>query len=294
MTITQRRPADAGRSDPAPIPLRRRFVRGTLFWLFGLSASVLIGSLWGSSVTGSRSTVQGAASEVAHTEIVQDRLLGWAAEGLATVEAAVSHEVALVDRLVELPETEQVLAALTDQVVDAAFAPIGATATVDPALALQPAIPQITRALVAEGVQVDEPTVAGLIARLEPIVVDGEGGLPVTSAATRASRTLSLAAAAAAAAMLAFGAGAVAASPDRIAAVRTLAYRLTLTGLSLAVMLRLGAWIADPNGGATPWWSGVSHLLGSHTHVPLIIAAVGATIGGVAMLMRRNRTRPAP
>jgi hypothetical protein len=99
---------------------------------------------------------------------------------------------------------------------------------------------------------------------------------------------LSLAAALAAVALLAFGGGAVAVSPDRRAAVRHLAYRLTLTSLSLAVMLRLGSWIADPSGGATPVRAGLSALLASHTQVPLLMAGLAAAVGAGAVVTRRR------
>jgi hypothetical protein len=86
-----------------------------------------------------------------------------------------------------------------------------------------------------------------------------------------------------------FGGGAVLASPDRIAAVRNLAYRFMLTSLSLAVMLRLGSWIADPSGGATPLAAGISRLLGSRTYVPVMMAVVAAVIAAGAVRLRGRR-----
>ena len=108
----------------------------------------------------------------------------------------------------------------------------------------------------------------------------------MTSAATRVSAALSLAAIMAGSAALLFGAGAVLMSPDRRAAIRNLGYRLMLTSLSLAVMLRLGSWIADPAGGASPWRTGLSTILGSPTYVPLLAAAAGM---GVMVAIRKRR-----
>lgn len=290
MTVTQTRTIPPGVAPPAGSPgFRRRFVRGTLFWLFGLAASILIGSLWGSSVTGDRDTVSEVVSEVALEQIAQERIVGWVTEGVGSVGLIVPDEGPVADRLLAMPATEQVLVRLTDQIVDAAFAPVGDTAYVDPASALLPAVPEITQVLVDSGVPVDERTVAAVLSSIEPTPLEDGGELAVTGAATKVSTALGLAAALAGVAMLILGGGAVAVSPDRTAAVRHLAYRMTLTSLSLAVMLRIGSWIADPAGGATPWRTGLSTLLGSHMHVPLLVAGVAASVGLSAMVLVKKR-----
>jgi hypothetical protein len=259
------------------LPLR--FARGTFFWLFGLSASILIGSLWGSAVTGSRSTVANVVDDLAAEQIAQDRFAEWITDGLRSVDVIVPDDATVAGRVLSMPETDQVVAELTHQLVDAAFAPAGTTAVVDPASALLPAVPAITRVLAEEGVPAPESDIAALVSSIEPIPLDDIGDFRVTSSASRAAAALSLAAALAAVAMISFGGAAVLTSPDRVAAVRNLAYRLMLTSLSLAVMLRLGSWIADPRGGATPLGAGVSTLLGSHTYIPLAIAAAAAVVG---------------
>lgn len=287
--LTRLRPA---RANPPPDPLLglpHRFVRGTLFWLYGLSASILIGSLWGSAVTGSRNTVSEVVGVPAVEQIAQERFTGWITEGLRSVGVVVPDNLAMADRILGLPETEQALARLTDQIVDAAFAPVGSTAVVDPASALLPAVPALTRVLADEGVVAGEDTVTALVSEIEPIPLDDVGAFQLTSAATRASATFSLAAALAGVAVALFGGGAVLASPDRIAAVRNLAYRFMLTSLSLAVMLRLGSWIADPYGGATPLAAGISRLLGSRTYVPVMMAVVAAVIAAGAVRLRGRR-----
>ncbi|MGZ8784112.1 MAG: hypothetical protein ACXW1Y_00910 [Acidimicrobiia bacterium] len=291
--LTRLRPA---RANPPPDPLLsvpHRFVRGTLFWLYGLSASILIGSLWGSAVTGSRNTVSEVVGVPAVEQIAQERLAGWITDGLRSVGVVVPDNLAMADRILGLPETEQALARLTDQIVDAAFAPVGSEAVVDPASALLPAVPALTRVLADEGVLAGEDRVTALVSEIEPIPLDDVGAYQLTSAATRASAAFSLAAALAGVAVALFGGGAVLASPDRIAAVRNLAYRFMLTSLSLAVMLRLGSWIADPSGGATPLAAGISRLLGSRTYVPVMMAVVAAVIAAGAVRLRGRRERSA-
>ncbi|MGZ5383874.1 MAG: hypothetical protein ACXWH0_07830 [Acidimicrobiia bacterium] len=291
--LTRLRPA---RANPPPDPLLsvpHRFVRGTLFWLYGLSASILIGSLWGSAVTGSRNTVSEVVGVPAVEQIAQERFAGWITDGLRSVGVVVPDNLAMADRILGLPETEQALARLTDQIVDAAFAPVGSEAVVDPASALLPAVPALTRVLADEGVLAGEDRVTALVSEIEPIPLDDVGAYQLTSAATRASAAFSLAAALAGVAVALFGGGAVLASPDRIAAVRNLAYRFMLTSLSLAVMLRLGSWIADPSGGATPLAAGISRLLGSRTYVPLMMAVVAAVIAAGAVRLRGRRERSA-
>ena len=46
--LTKTRPAPVTLPPDPALRFPRRFARGTFFWLFGLSASILIGSLWGS------------------------------------------------------------------------------------------------------------------------------------------------------------------------------------------------------------------------------------------------------
>ena len=277
--LTKTRPAPVTLPPDPALSFPRRFARGTSFWLFGLSASILIGSLWGSAVTGSRSTVANVVEDLATEQIAQDRFSGWIIDGLRSVDVIVPDDATVAGRILSMAETEQVVADLTGQLVDAAFAPAGTTAVVDPASALLPAVPAITRVLTDEGIAAGEGEIAALVSSIEPIPLDDFGEFRVTSSASRASAALSLAAALAAVAMIMFGGAAVFVSPDRIAAVRNLAYRLMLTSLSLAVMLRLGSWIADPGGGATPLGAGVSTLLGSHTYIPLAMAAAAAVVG---------------
>jgi hypothetical protein len=270
--------------------LPRRFARATLYWLFGLTVSILLGSLWGSAVAGSRETTAEVVHDVASEQVVEDRVAGWIAEGLDSVDLTVPGETTSVDLLMAMPETGQILDNLADQVVDAMFAPAGATAVIDPATALLPAVPQIATVLARAGLDTDQATVMDLVSRIEPVPLDASGEIPITSAATRVSAALTLAAVGAGLAALLFGGGAVAISPDRVAAVRHLAYRLMLTSLSLAVMLRLGSWIADPAGGATPWRAGLSTILGSFTYIPLLAAAAGCGV----MIVVRQRRKSAP
>ena len=272
--------------EAASPSLPRRFFRAGFFWLFGLSASILLGSLWGSAVTGSRGTAAQVIRDVAAEQVVQDRIAGWIAEGLDSVGVITPGDTATVDRLMAMPETDQVLDNLTDQIVEAMFAPVGTTALVDPASALLPVVPQIIPVLAEAGLPADESSVAALVSGIEPIPLDGSGEIAVTSAATRVSAALSLAAIVAGLAALVFGAGAVLLSDDRRAAIRNLGYRLMLTSLSLAVMLRLGSWIADPAGGASPWRTGLSTILSSFTYVPLLAAAAGV---GVMVVIRKRR-----
>jgi hypothetical protein len=143
-------------------------------------------------------------------------------------------------------------------------------------------------------VPVDKRALEVRVAGIEPISLEGSGRLPVTSLAVRVSTALTLAAVLAGVAMVLVGGGAVAISSDRIAALRHLAYRLTLTALSLAVMLRLGAWLADPFGGASPWRSGLSTLLASNSQIPFLVAGTAAGLGIAALVVhtRRGPQRP--
>jgi hypothetical protein len=272
----------------------RRFARGTLFWLFGLSASILIGSLWGSAAVGNRDTVAEVVSSAAAEQIAQDRLVEWVLDGLSSVGALSPGDPGISEQILALPETEQVLARLTDQVIEAAFAPEGTTSWIDPAAALLPAVPQLTQVLAKEGVTPNENAVATLVSQIEPVPLDGTVGLPLSGVATRVSAALSLAAVLAGILMVVGGTGAVLFSIDRLGAVRNLAYRFTLTSLSFAVLLGIGSWLADPAGGASPWRSGLLVLLSSHLHVPLLWAALAAVVGAGAVWATKRRSNLSP
>jgi hypothetical protein len=268
----------------------RRFARGTLFWIFGLSASILIGSLWGSAAVGNRDTVAEVVSGAAAEQIAQERLVEWVLDGLASVGAVSPGDPGIADEILAMPETEHVLARLTDQVIDAAFAPVGTTSWIDPAAALLPAVPQLTQALTEEGVTPNQNAVAALVSQIEPVPLDGTVELPLSGAATRVSAALSLAAVLAGTCMVVAGVGAVLFSVDRLGAVRNLAYRFTLTSLSFVVLLGIGSWLADPAGGASPWRSGLSVLLSNHVHVPLLWGALAALVGAGAVWATKRRS----
>lgn len=288
-------PTAAPGTQPAG-SLLRRFMRGTAFWLFGLSVSVLIGTLWGSTAAGNRGTIDRVVDQVAQSETVQRRLMDWAVRGLDLARYNLRDRTGTVERLMHLPAMEQVLEELTAQAVDAAFAPVGLVVWIDPAAILLPATPDITVLLRSEGIDVDEQTVGGVISSVDPIPLSSDDGFQFSASATRVSRTLTLAALAAGLAAVLFGVTAVLISPDRRAAVRHLGFRLTLTGLSFAMLLRLGAWIADPQGGGSPWRVGIARLLASHLDVPLVVAGIGAAVaclGALRWSRRRLRSRSA-
>jgi hypothetical protein len=81
-------------------------------------------------------------------------------------------------------------------------------------------------------------------------------------------------------------------SPDRAQAIRSLVTRFALGALSFAVVLRIGSWLVDPEGGRAPFRESVALLADSKWMVPLTI---GLAAGAAALIMRmaRRRVRPA-
>ncbi|MDX1450160.1 MAG: hypothetical protein R3246_13980 [Acidimicrobiia bacterium] len=86
---------------------------------------------------------------------------------------------------------------------------------------------------------------------------------------------------------------AVVLAEEPIRQVGGLAARVAASALSFAVLLRVGAWALDPQGGRSPVAAGGSALLSSGAVVLVWTAAGGLVVAGLAMLTARSRRKPA-
>ena len=95
--------------------------------------------------------------------------------------------------------------------------------------------------------------------------------------------------------MLLSGAAAVALADERIRQLRALVIRVGISAISFAVIIRIGGWAVDPEGGRSPIAAGGAVLLRSNGHV-LAAVALGTAVVAAGMsifLLRRRRSQPA-
>lgn len=264
----------------------RRYALPVLLWVYGMSVTVTLISLWGRAVVVDTGLLATAAEDAAGAGPISGQIENWLARQLADVPVlSVTTADDVAADLVADPALQSTLDALVGAVVMAAAAPDG-EAEVDVAGLLAPAVPTITEHLAGSGVPVAESVVADYISSLDPLVVRDEGEEPVIGRRSSTARSLSIATAIGAIVMLVSGAGAVRMAEDRRVMLRSLSNRLALGALGYAVIFQLGSWILDPGGGQAPVRSGMARLVGAKLWLPLAVAA-GAT--GAGWLLRRRR-----
>lgn len=276
----------------------RSIVRGVAGWLFGLSVTVLLISMWGRAVVVDTATLGESLSPLARSVVVTERFADWMVGGLsdAGVEPAVA-EPAVAETLT----ASAVVTALDNLVVEVveAAASVGpAMATVDVAGVLRPAVPEIAESLMATGLPVTVTEVGRIVESLDPLVIREEGAAPLIGPGSTVAARLGLAAVLALVMMTATGWVAVVTAPDRIAEVKSLLLRVTLGGLTFSILLRVGSWIVDPGGGRAPVGEAMSALARSKWLTPLAVAALAAVIAGGMwlgrQLVRRRATNRLP
>lgn len=264
----------------------RRYALPVLLWLYGMSVTVTLISVWGRAVVVDTGLLASAAEDAAGADPISRQIEAWLARQLADVPLlSVNTADDLAADLVEDPTLQTTLDALVGAVVAAAGAPEG-EAEVDVAGLLAPAVPSITERLARSGVPVPEPVVAEYISSLDPLVVRDEGEEPVIGRQSGTARSLSIATAIGALVMFVSGAAAVRMAEDRRVMLRSLFNRLAIGALGYAVIFQLGSWILDPGGGRAPVRSAMARVVGAKLWLPLAVAA-GATAAG--WLVRRKR-----
>jgi hypothetical protein len=207
------------------------------------------------------------------TELVETGVPPGAAES-ATEAALVTDEV------------KSALETLVVKVVDAAGTSGGVPASVDVATTLQPAVPSVTAALVGTGLDLTESQVSAVVARIDPLIIGQVDQPPIVGGESKLARRLGTAALLAVLFQLIFGSVYVLAAPDRVRRARTLLSRFALTGLSFAVLLRLGSWVLDPAGGRAPVSESLSLLAGSKWALPGLLGAAAALVAFFSWLFR--------
>jgi hypothetical protein len=231
-------------------------------------------------------------SPLAAGDMVSDRLATWLEAEL--VNAGVDGVGASVaaDQVLAHPSVGPVLEQLVAEGVEAAASGDPGGGTIDVAAILLPASGQITTGLNEAGVPVTDEQVEAALARLDPLVIRDAADQPFVGAASPLAANLGTAAMLGGLLMLFAGTAYIVMSMDRMRALRALLTRFALGALSFAVLLRIGSWLVDPEGGRAPFRESFALLANSKWMVPLTIGLV-AMAAAIVFRVFRRRVRPA-
>ena len=260
--------------------------------MFGLASTVLLVGIWGRAVVVDTNELADTLSPLAAGDMVSDRLATWLEAELVNAGVDGVGAAVAADQVLAHPSVGPVLEELVAEGVEAAASGDPSGGTVDVAAILLPASGQITTGLNEAGVPVTNEQVEAALARLDPLVIRDASDQPFVGASSPLAANLGTAAMLGAVLMLFAGSAYIVMSIDRMRAFRALLTRFALGALSFAVLLRLGSWLVDPEGGRAPFRESFALLANSKWMVPLTIGLV-AMAAAIVFRVFRRRVRPA-
>lgn len=260
----------------------RRLSLPVVLWVFGIATTVALISVWGRAVASDTALLSSAASEAGSARIVADRVEDWIIGALDESTGAAGVVPVAMSR----PEVEAAVSNLIEDVVVAASMVPG-VASVDVAAHLAPLAPVIAAEADQMGVALSASDVEVALSSIEPLSIRSETGRPLVGPSSGVSRAFYLATAVALVVMAISGAGAVALSGDRRGMLRSLLNRVALSGLSFAIITRLGSWVLDPGGGRSPARTALAQLVGAKWWIPIVVAVV---VAAAAVAVGRGQT----
>jgi hypothetical protein len=268
-------------------------VASTAAWVFGLATSVLFVALWGRAVVIDTAELGDSLRPLSESGEVARAFSDWMTTEL--VESGVPEGQAENATQAALLTTEvsAALEGLVLDVVDAAATDGVVGGTVDVATALLPAAPAVTASLQGSGIPVTQTQVEEVIAGIDPLVIREPDEAAIVGRDSRLARRLGTAVLLAIVAQLVFGSLYVVAGNDRLKRSKTLLTRFALTGMSFAVLLKLGSWVLDPRGGRAPVSESLSLLADSKWVIPAMIGVAGAIAAVMVWLVRATMAPPA-
>lgn len=265
-----------------------------LLWVYGISITIFLVSIWGRAVVVDAGLLSDAASRMADSEFVAGRVAGWFDGALADAGLGGASEP-ISAAVVALPEVRSATADLAGEMVEAAAEPSTGPVTVDIAAIYAPVVPAVASALGSAGIPIGEDQVAAVVNRLEPLVLSGSSGSALVGPRSGAARSLTVATLLALGVMILSGGMAVGLARHRRVMLKILLNRVAVSAFTYAVFLRLSAWVLDPGGGRATVGGAVSRVVGSKLWIPLVVTAVAATGGwavGRSGVMHRLRGLP--
>jgi hypothetical protein len=271
---------------------RRSLARAASGWLFGLGSTVLLVGLWGRAVVVDTDQLAESLSPMAASDLVAGQLAGWLETEMVDAGVGADASSDLAGEALAHPSVGPLLEDVIAEGVEAAASEDPSGASVDVAAILAPNTAGIAAGLNDAGVPVSESEVGDALAALDPLVIRGPEQAPLVGPRSPLASTLGIGAALGILLMIVSGWAYVLSSRDRMLAVRGLLTRFALGALSFAVLLKIGSWIVDPEGGRAPVGESLSLLADSKSTLPMMMGLVA--LGAAALVwVRWRRLRPA-
>lgn len=279
---------------PRTIGLRTNTL-AIVLWVFGLSTTLFLIGGWGRAVVVDEETVSQSVRTALESDSVADRVYSWLVDGLESAAGLAAFDVeAAVAEVRELPQADTVVTDLIDQIVGAVMAPPGSEPVIDIADTLRPVVPAFDAGLRAQGITVEDGAVDVALDQLDPVELETEEFVGLAAVAEEAEAALTTIVAITVAAMLMTGAAAIALSEDRVTMLRTLLIRVAVSGLSYAVIFRVGGWVLSPDGGRSPLLGSGGVVLRSNLHVFIVAALGAASLAAMTWALSRRRRTACP
>ncbi|MDP9143727.1 MAG: hypothetical protein M3N43_03365 [Actinomycetota bacterium] len=252
---------------------------------------MLLVGLWGRAVVIDTDELAESLTPLAGSDVVADRFSTWLESEL--IESGVDGQTASIaaDQVLEHPAVGPLLEDLVAEGIEAAASADPSGSSVDVSGILGPSSAEITAGLNAAGVPVSSAEVEGALAELDPLVIRDPSQKPLVGASSPLASTLGTGALLGVVLMLISGWAYVLSSRDRARALRSLLNRFALGALSFAVLLKIGSWIVDPEGGRAPVGESLALVANSKWVVPLTLGLGSLAAACIAWLFRK-RMRP--
>ena len=266
----------------------KRVMEGASGWLIGLAVTVLLISIWGRAIVVDTDALAESLGPLSQSVTVVDQFADWLGSELtgAGVDPALADEA--VKRALRGSAVDDALNDLVLEVVVSAATSDPGGASVDVASILAPAVPEIAVSLTSSGVPVTEGQVEEVVDGLDPLVIIEPGQAPPVGPESPIATRLGTATVLALMAMVVAGSISITAASDRIGTARKLLIRVSLSGLTFGLLLKLGSWILDPGGGRAPVSQTLSGLAEAKWLVPMSVAGLAAALAGLTWLVRRG------
>ncbi|HEU4319320.1 MAG TPA: hypothetical protein VFS66_04500 [Acidimicrobiia bacterium] len=268
----------------------RGTTQSSLGWAFGICLSVLFVSLWGRAVVVDTETLGESLAPLGRSEVVVDYVTDWMGDELVASGVPTDVVDPAIDRFMESSAVTSAVDGLVAEVVVAAASPDPAGSNVDVRSHLAPAVPEVAQGLEDLGYGFTRSQVQGVVEDLDPIVIRQPGQSALVGPNSPTAARLGIASLIATIGLTVFGSVYIRLSEDRVTALRRLLNRVAVSGLSFAVLLRLGAWVVDPAGGRAPVPETLANLAASKWLTPLQVGLVAAVVAAVVYVVRRSVT----
>ncbi len=270
----------------------------TATWLFGLSVTVLFLALWGRAIVVDTDELAESVAPLAESTQTFDLIADWATAEFLAAGVDIDLVEPTVTYLVESTAVGGSLERFVNEVVEAAASSHPGGSSIDMQGLLTPLIPDVASGLSQVGVPVSISEVTEIVNDLDPLVIREPGTSAIVGASSPAASRLGIAVLIASLSIGVLGYSIVAVSEDKYGAFRELLTKVAVTGLTFAVLLRVGSWVLDPTGGRAPIADTLSNLADSKWSVPFQVALVAGGLALVIYLARRRfkpgEVSPAP